>query len=389
MSHTLTEVDAHTTPITVPDGSDSRNTAAEVVAALTQALANRTNRLNLHAAFKNAVNMFADANTFEALITALIGIEVNNTDASVAALITRTTASDDANAGNKYKAVLGHNVGGGIGYVNVYAGRDTSEAQYVIALNAVWDTAGQHWLADNTGVPSLALLFVQGSGLRISVRPAGAGTWTTWPSTDGGLSAGGTVHGNILDSATTVTTVDVAASHEITAPTSLDADQTKGFNYSDAGWRTHKINLADFQGGSDLYENLYADGIEGVYKTTIAGRGDMTAWPINLGAGCHIGEIRVRHVHSTTVAGGNDQFLLQKKAGLTGARTTIVTVTAGTGGGVAQTTAVHTGGDETVIENTEYWLRWKVRNTDGTFTTHRVQAIEVDVWDPGPRTKVN
>lgn len=64
MAHNLTEVDAFTTPITVPDGIDSRNNAAEVVAAIAQALANRTKHLSIHAAYVDAINVFTLLNQF-------------------------------------------------------------------------------------------------------------------------------------------------------------------------------------------------------------------------------------------------------------------------------------------------------------------------------------
>lgn len=191
MAHTITEVDAFTTPITVADGADSRNNAAEVVEAFVQALANRTKRHELHCAFKNTTNTFDDVNTFSALIEALAGIEVTNSDASVAALVTRDNADDDANASNKYKAVLGFELGASLGYVNIYAGTAAGEAQYAITLNAVWDTTAQNWHADNTGQSSLALLFKQSTGLQVSRRPSGSGTWTTWPTAAGDLAVSG------------------------------------------------------------------------------------------------------------------------------------------------------------------------------------------------------
>lgn len=60
MPHNLTEADVFTTPISVPDGLDSRNTAADVVDAIAQALTNRTHYLNLHAARTNAANTFTE-----------------------------------------------------------------------------------------------------------------------------------------------------------------------------------------------------------------------------------------------------------------------------------------------------------------------------------------
>lgn len=75
MSHALTEVDSYTPTITVPDGTDSRDHAAEDVQAIAQGLANRTlnhkNRLDAlvadfaDAARKSASNTFTQPNTFQ------------------------------------------------------------------------------------------------------------------------------------------------------------------------------------------------------------------------------------------------------------------------------------------------------------------------------------
>lgn len=61
MSKVLTEVDTFTATITVPEGTDSRDTAADVVEALSQGLANRTKRLNLHTAKIDEENTFTEA----------------------------------------------------------------------------------------------------------------------------------------------------------------------------------------------------------------------------------------------------------------------------------------------------------------------------------------
>lgn len=191
MPHNITEVDAFTTPVTVPDGTDDHMLLSSYILSFVQALADRTHALNLHRAFVDASNTFTATQTFNLLVTLLTQLEVDNNDASIAALVTRPTANDDAHAGNKYKAVLGFQIGDSRGYVNIYAGNGSSEAQYIITLNAVWDTTAQNWHADNTGQPSVALLFKPSSGVQVSQRNAGSGTWTTWPQTSGDVAVGG------------------------------------------------------------------------------------------------------------------------------------------------------------------------------------------------------
>lgn len=198
MAHNITDVDAFTATVTVPDGIDSRANASAVVGAFVQALCNRTFNLQSHTAKLNLPNAFTAGSTSN---TYLRGpIEVNDPDADNAGFVVRTTADDDSHGGNKYKAVTGFNIGGSLGYMNVYTGTAGGEAQYIMAINAVWDSVAQHWFPDNTGVDSLALMWTQASGVRVSRRPAGAGTWTTWPTTAGDFDAGGTLTAKTLQS---------------------------------------------------------------------------------------------------------------------------------------------------------------------------------------------
>ncbi len=73
MAHVITETPTFTATVTVPDGTDSRVNAAEVVEAIAQALANRTRALKAvtdNAAIKNAANTFTALNTFNAGLVA-------------------------------------------------------------------------------------------------------------------------------------------------------------------------------------------------------------------------------------------------------------------------------------------------------------------------------
>jgi len=186
MSHTLTEVDAFTTPITVPDGTDSRSNAAEVVAAIAQALANRTKNLDTHAAKKNAANTFTGAPQ-----------KVAVTNAELAALVVDLTAADDpGDPANLWKNSLGFNIADNGGYNNFYAGTRTGPGSWIHVINAVWVVADQWWIADNPAQDSLALIFDPGTGLVVSRRPAGVGHWTSWPLASGDLLLGGNANVN-------------------------------------------------------------------------------------------------------------------------------------------------------------------------------------------------
>lgn len=228
MAHNLIEVDAFTTPIAVPDGADSRNNAAEVVQALAQALANRTNRLNIHAPFKDVDNVFTGHNTFDALTSILANIESAATDATLGAFVVRTTCDDDAHAGNKYKYVASFQVGGGGGvYVNIYSGTRAStadgEGQFLITINAVWDVAGQHFFKDSAGDAAFALIFNMATGaLSWSIRN-GPGNWTDWdvPGT-ATLTAGTGAFGQVLTVANVVSGADVISTANMHSGGMLD-----------------------------------------------------------------------------------------------------------------------------------------------------------------------
>lgn len=115
---------------------------------------------------------------------------VNDTDASHAAVVTRTIAGDDSHVSgaNLWKAVLGFNVG--TYYVNIYVGRVSGSQQFLIAINGVWNPTTQLWSSDDSSKDSMALIMAVNS-VRISRRAAAAGTWSTWPTNDGNLYVGG------------------------------------------------------------------------------------------------------------------------------------------------------------------------------------------------------
>lgn len=224
MPHNITDVDAFTSPVVVPDGTDSHTVLAEYIAAIAQALANRTHNLDLHRAKLEAANVFTVGEQ-----------EVSVNDATKAALVVRKTAADDTHAAgaNKWKAELGFNIAGGVGYANVYAGAAAGEAQFIIALNAVWDPVTQLWSKDDTGSHSLALLFDQDAGMVISRKAAGAGTWATWPTTLGDLVAYGSI---AAGSDIVAVGGDVQAGGDVNATTDSTAggDMVAGgdFNYA-------------------------------------------------------------------------------------------------------------------------------------------------------------
>jgi hypothetical protein len=385
MSHNITEVDTFTTPVVVPDGTDDHMLLSSYILAFVQALTNRSlNAKNLHTALDAVVTaLAAHAALTDASNTFTVAPQkVNDNNANRPVLSTDKTCQDDPTSPNLWKRLLEFPTPDA-GQWRLYSGQLGGDEQYAITANASWAAGAQHWVADDTGQGSLALtMSLNGyEGFRIARRPAGAGSWTDWNFSGGG-SGSLIVNNQIL-------ATDIAAAHAVLTPTPTDADESQGFQYSDANWRPLMVPLFSALGGQ-VYADLFSDGFRAVYQANgVLGIGDMVAWPLSVPPGCHIGEIRVRHIQSSTITGGNDDFLLLKRSGLTGNWSAINTTTAAGGGGVAQTTAVHTGGDETVETDAEYALQWVVHNTDPTLNTHRIRAIEIDVLDVGPRNKVN
>lgn len=240
MAHTVTEVDTYTATITVPDGADSRSNAAEVVQDIAQALANRTHHHKLHGAFIDSPNTFTALNIFSALVEISQNIEAIATDANVGAFVVRTAASADAHAGNKYRAVFGANIGGGR-YVNGYSGLAASQAQFVIALNGVWDTVNQRWFKDDTGSPAFALLMDFTTGTVTFSRQDGAGTWTSWATLGTSSLVVGTA---LLDNLVAASNITAGADLIVSGAATVDGniETTAGVIQASNGF----ISLADY-----------------------------------------------------------------------------------------------------------------------------------------------
>src|SRR6201999_1585502 len=90
-------------------------------------------------------------------------------------------------------------------------------AQFIIAINAVWDAGNQRWGKDNPAIPAIALLFNQATGKLTFSMKTGAGTWTTWPAASGDL--------DVQDiAATTVTaTGDISTSGSVLATANMSS----------------------------------------------------------------------------------------------------------------------------------------------------------------------
>lgn len=183
----LTDADDYTSPITVPEGTDSRDDAAGDVERIAQALANRTHHMkwrldfvDVNAALKNAVNSFTEPQ--------LINVP---TDADVPLLSTTSMPGDYAtNAANRWKLVLAFPTSS-TSYAAMFVGQPPDG--FAIVHNARWHLATQRWRQLDAAKPSTGLVTRSGQ-VTASVVPAGAAPWADWP-TSGSPGGGDLVAG--------------------------------------------------------------------------------------------------------------------------------------------------------------------------------------------------
>lgn len=224
--HDLTEVDEFTTPISVPDGTDSRNNAADVVEAIAQALANRTLLLATHAAFHDSPNTFTGgASSFADVLQILTGIEALNPNAGEAALAQTVSADDDPNPGNKWKSIIQAAVGGAVADVGMWSGIAVSNGQLLFTINAYWDASTQMWNQSTNALHSLAFTMSHLGEFTFSRVNSGSGPWASWPVTGdtvlrvSDLAAGDdvTAGGDITATGNVAAGVDVIANDDVVA----------------------------------------------------------------------------------------------------------------------------------------------------------------------------
>jgi hypothetical protein len=116
MAHVITEVVTFTPTVTVPDGGDSRVNAAEVVAAIAQALANRSRSLKAVtdvAAVKNAPNTFTALNTFGAGLTVSAGVLTASAGLIASHVVTATVTASASGSFGGALTVTGNVTSGG------------------------------------------------------------------------------------------------------------------------------------------------------------------------------------------------------------------------------------------------------------------------------------
>lgn len=174
MAKNITEVSTFSTPIVVPEGTDSRNLAAENVEAIAQALGNRTKYIADNAGFKNG-----STNTWQ------YGQAIDPASAATFRLTSTKTPHDHANPANKWGSIMRFAMAAGAANIAMYVGDGTS-GQLAFTINASWNDATQQWHQEESTRPSYALIVDPTGELHYYKVPSGTGAnWTSWPTAVG------------------------------------------------------------------------------------------------------------------------------------------------------------------------------------------------------------
>lgn len=266
--HDLTDIDEFTTPITVPDGTDSRNNAAEVVEAIAQALANRTFALATHSAYHDEANTFSEVNTFQESISAQQGIQVSNPAAGEPAITQYSSPDDDPAPGNRWKSIIQAAIGGALGNTAMWSGIPSHDGQLLFTINAYWDATNQLWNQSTNTLHSFALMMSHAGVVTASRVNSGSAAWASWPVTGTSLFRAGSVAaidvvtagGNITAGGSINAIANVAAGVDVTA---VD-DVVAGGDFEFATPRTEyrAINLT---GGTPSGEGAFFNGSAWVF----------------------------------------------------------------------------------------------------------------------------
>lgn len=180
--------------------------AADTLRHVVQALLNQLNvvkvdlaalggSVNGHTNTLNGVAKLASDNTYTASNTFNGGtnfsdqLYVTATDAERALLATNVYPTDHAGSpSNKWKAIFTFKYSGGQ-YARVYTGSNSNtHGGFAIVVNAYWEVAGQRWVARDSALPAVALIWTY-KRLIVSSVASGTASWSEWPhnTPSGGL----------------------------------------------------------------------------------------------------------------------------------------------------------------------------------------------------------
>lgn len=364
MAHDLTEADAFTTPVTVPDGLDTHSTAANVVQAIAQAIANRTKWLK--ARYDTNTGKLDSVNTW---VHKQFINTVDNEEPMISSQLTSVVSGFPDSAWRLFCEFF---VSGTI-KVRMYWGQNDSDSEgaFCITLNALYSTdTSDSWYADDAGQPSFAL-FMHQTKLRTAVKSNGDLHWD-W-AFKGALDVG---H---IDSTGVVSTGDVSAVDDVIAGDDVTAGGE--FLYTGTHARTGGITLADVYGA---YKRLTTGEI--AIDTSVPDPLQRAVWPIRLPVGAVLGDIEVIVLQSSA-----DQILMSLQIrtlnfASPGAASvsTPTTVLASTSIGYKKLTLVV--GGTTIAADKEYVVMFQTNSglSPGVANDYVVGIRMLDWHDPGP-----
>jgi hypothetical protein len=360
MPHNITDVDAFTSPVVVPDGTDSHTVLAEYIAAIAQALANRTrNVFNLVSALSAHAALTDVANTFT-----VAPQTVDDSNANRPLLTTSKTCNDDATSPNLWKRLLEFPTPN-TGKWRLFTGKAGGDEQFAITTNASWAAGSQHWVSDDTGQPSVAITFgLTGyQGIRIARRGAGAGSWTDWNFAGSG-------------SGSLVANDQILAGGNVVATGASKAGTT--FDYSTA--KTNAVKIVSLRrmictAGTYVPPAVGGGGYD---RILVNANGDKYQFPIELPSGAVLTELKAIIIRS---GAGGISVTARKDSGFdwstAGTPTDALIFTNNTGADI-----VTASGSETIDENVTYYgeLAGPLRAGD------EIVGVRIRFTDPGPRS---
>lgn len=403
MAHDLAEVDDFTFPITVPDGTDSRSDAAEVIELIAQGLANRTFNLISHGAFHDSPNTFTGGtNTFADAVLGHKGFTTDDASATEAALTLFTGPDSDPAPGNRWKKVIQALLGGGAADAMMWSGLPAGTAQLLFTINARWDTSAQQWVQQTNTMHSFGMLLAHNGDVTFSRVNSGSGPWSVWPTTGAtniraqsaafngsatvGVDLGVTNDvnvGNDVNVTAQVTATGLVTGGGILSTQNIVLPAGKRVLYSPTAPTFVRVRLCG--GVSDAHATaVYFDGSKWTTTTT----GYVITIPLpSLPGGTEIDQIWLRY----TAAGANGTVELVRNeindwlvspSGATPTETVLASGTLTTSGAGVKTVLTTLGTPE-VVSNTAY--DYSLRITGLAASSHELlgAALTVKLSSPG------
>lgn len=386
MPKTLIEADLtdeFETSITVPDGDDDMDDAANVVEAIAQRAANRTRYLYNRTAKLAAANLFTGQNTFNDPVFINDTLRLGPQAADVGPLHFSRTSGHD------YQEIITARSGTDSNdQVRLYSGiNGETQGAFYIVINAQY-TVGtpSTWSLVNTTKPATALI-VRNGNVRVVSKPAGVvpATWTSWQQND---------VSNIAAFDSEMLAEVFRAARVLTTGPVFNAYEGVGFRYTTPIQRISPIPF------NAIYGNVGSNGShvrrrEFTYNASTNDDGfiSIPVPPFN-----SFGRVRVRFIQWNN-DGAPDRFLLQKRVqdgpwtdALDDGPATNWESTAAVSASNNELSAVvidlHPGPETMVLDGEEYRYLWRRWSNSTEARENRIVGASVSWTDYGPTNRI-